>query len=245
MNAIEHGRPSEDGMVHLRLAPRARRSPARGLGRRRPRSRAQSRPRRNRGRGIAIMTALMDEVELKRDPRGKPASPRQAPPPRRHGRRLTATRIDPSVVELSHERPAADPEHDAAGALGVRSRRVLGQRQDEVARRRVGEVLGTVRPRMIGRQGRRRRRRRACRSRHAHLRSRPAATCRPTAKAPWRLARPAVSAERARTVVPAVRSAPSAKTGQSTTRAPGLLAPVLPADHRTVALTRPLAQRHE
>jgi EAL domain-containing protein (putative c-di-GMP-specific phosphodiesterase class I)/anti-sigma regulatory factor (Ser/Thr protein kinase) len=67
MNAIEHGRPSEDGMVHLRLAPEhgdlllevwggSIEEPS------------EPSPAANRGRGIAIMTALMDEVELKRNP---------------------------------------------------------------------------------------------------------------------------------------------------------------------------------
>ena len=74
VNAIEHGMPSEDGMVHLRLAQehgdmllevwgggRGGRAPA-GVGR------APGGDGANGGRGIAIMTALMDEVELKRNP---------------------------------------------------------------------------------------------------------------------------------------------------------------------------------
>ena len=67
MNAIEHGAPSEDGMVHLRLAQEHGDillevwGGAEGAGMRAPSG-------SNRGRGIAIMTALMDEVELKRNP---------------------------------------------------------------------------------------------------------------------------------------------------------------------------------
>ena len=67
MNAIEHGTPSEDGMVHLRLAREHGDMLLEvwggGTGDPSPSDRGSS-----RGRGIAIMTALMDEIELKRDP---------------------------------------------------------------------------------------------------------------------------------------------------------------------------------
>ena len=67
MNAVEHGTPSEDGMVHLRLAQLHGDMLLEvwGGGADGARDASQS---TNRGRGIAIMTALMDEVELKRDP---------------------------------------------------------------------------------------------------------------------------------------------------------------------------------
>jgi EAL domain-containing protein (putative c-di-GMP-specific phosphodiesterase class I)/anti-sigma regulatory factor (Ser/Thr protein kinase) len=66
MNAVEHGPPSDDGLVRMRIV--RRRGELRlevwgggeGDG---PPSPAGT----QRGRGIAIMTALMDEVEIKRD----------------------------------------------------------------------------------------------------------------------------------------------------------------------------------
>ena len=66
MNAIEHGTPSEDGMVHLRLAQEHGDMLLEVWGG----GEAPVDPMANgsnRGRGISIMTALMDEVELKRN----------------------------------------------------------------------------------------------------------------------------------------------------------------------------------
>ena len=66
MNAIEHGTPSEDGMVHLRLAQEHGDMLLEVWGG----GEAEVDPMSNgsnRGRGISIMTALMDEVELKRN----------------------------------------------------------------------------------------------------------------------------------------------------------------------------------
>jgi len=66
MNAIEHGTPSQDGMVHLRLAQEHGNMLLEVWGG----GEAAADPMANgsnRGRGISIMTALMDEVELKRN----------------------------------------------------------------------------------------------------------------------------------------------------------------------------------
>ena len=69
MNAIEHGRPSEDGMVHLRLAQEHGDLLLEVWGGGIEES-GQLPQASNRGRGIAIMTGLMDEIELKRNPQG-------------------------------------------------------------------------------------------------------------------------------------------------------------------------------
>ena len=69
MNAIEHGKPSEDGMVHLRLAQEHGDLLLEVWGGGIEES-GQLPQASNRGRGIAIMTGLMDEIELKRNPQG-------------------------------------------------------------------------------------------------------------------------------------------------------------------------------
>lgn len=66
LNAIEHGSPSEDGMVHMRLAQEHGDMLLEVWGGGGGET-ARAAPGSDRGRGIAIMSALMDEVELRRN----------------------------------------------------------------------------------------------------------------------------------------------------------------------------------
>ncbi len=68
VNAIEHGVPGEDGVVHLRLTRKRGDLVVEVWGGGAEDSTQIRHGDDNRGRGIAIMTALMDEVELKRNP---------------------------------------------------------------------------------------------------------------------------------------------------------------------------------
>jgi EAL domain-containing protein (putative c-di-GMP-specific phosphodiesterase class I)/anti-sigma regulatory factor (Ser/Thr protein kinase) len=67
MNAIEHGPPADDGLVHMRVARRRGelRLDVWGGG---PEPGPPSPDGTQRGRGITIMSALMDEMELRRQP---------------------------------------------------------------------------------------------------------------------------------------------------------------------------------